>query len=213
MGFGGAAGRLIELGQRQRRAQFEAARALLLRDGDGGQERFFRRRGVGGVALAAGYRRAPDAVRLRMRDSPCDRTSPALRRGSRERGRDRPLQLRPRPAQSSTTHRTTEYFVRAASRPRGACPRALRRAHRSQRSSTPGETRQMRHHIASSCSRARLASSNVFGVARAWSPRIRSNRAAMHFSKREHADMGQARKPSLHAFDKRNRAIDLAERP
>jgi len=35
----------------------------------------------------------------------------------------------------------------------------------------------------------------------------------MHFSKCEHADMGQARKPSLHAFDERNRAIDLAERP
>ena len=52
MGFGGAAGRLIELGERKRRAQFEAARALLLRDRDGGQESFFRRRGVGGVALS-----------------------------------------------------------------------------------------------------------------------------------------------------------------
>ena len=48
VGFGGAAGRLIELGQRKRRAQFEAARALLLRDGDGGQESVFRGRGVGG---------------------------------------------------------------------------------------------------------------------------------------------------------------------
>ena len=35
MGVGGAGGRLIEFGQRQRRAQFEAARGLLLRDGDG----------------------------------------------------------------------------------------------------------------------------------------------------------------------------------
>ena len=51
VGVGGAVGRLIELGERKRGAQFEAARALLLRDGDGGQEGFFRRRGVGGVAL------------------------------------------------------------------------------------------------------------------------------------------------------------------
>jgi len=35
-GFSGAAGRLIKLRQRQRRAQFEAARSLLLRDRDGG---------------------------------------------------------------------------------------------------------------------------------------------------------------------------------
>jgi hypothetical protein len=48
VGFGGTAGRLIEPGERQHRAQFEAARALLLRDGDGGQEGFFRRRGLAG---------------------------------------------------------------------------------------------------------------------------------------------------------------------
>ena len=51
VGVGGAAGRLVELGERERRAQFEAARALLLRDGDGGPERFFRGRGVGRIAL------------------------------------------------------------------------------------------------------------------------------------------------------------------
>ena len=38
MSFDGAAGRLVELRQRQRRAQFETARTLLLRDGDGGQK-------------------------------------------------------------------------------------------------------------------------------------------------------------------------------
>ena len=51
MGVGEAAGRLVELGERQSGAQFEAARALLLRDRDGGQEGFFRGRGVGGIAL------------------------------------------------------------------------------------------------------------------------------------------------------------------
>ena len=49
--FGGAGGRLVEFGERQCGAQFEAARPLLLRDGDGGQESLFRRRGIGGVAL------------------------------------------------------------------------------------------------------------------------------------------------------------------
>ena len=59
VGFGGAAGRLVELGERKRRAQFEAARALLLRDGDGGQEGFFCRRGVGGVALQQDFAARP----------------------------------------------------------------------------------------------------------------------------------------------------------
>ncbi len=144
MGLDGAVGRLVELRQRERRAQFEAARALLLRDGDGGQEGLFCRRGIGGVALAAGFRRAPDAVPLRTRDSPCGRPSPALRRGLRERGRDRPPQLQPQPAQSSIARRTTERSVRAAARRRGACHRAQRRFRRSQRSPNPRETRRMR---------------------------------------------------------------------
>ena len=41
MRFGGAAGRVIELGERKRRAQFEAASLLRLRDGDGGEEGLF----------------------------------------------------------------------------------------------------------------------------------------------------------------------------
>ena len=40
--------------------------------------------------VSAGFRRAPDAVRLRMCDSPSDRQSPALRRGWQRRGLDRP---------------------------------------------------------------------------------------------------------------------------
>jgi hypothetical protein len=41
VGVHGAGGRLIHLGERERRLQAEAARALLLRDSDGGLERFF----------------------------------------------------------------------------------------------------------------------------------------------------------------------------
>ena len=59
MGFGEAACRLIEPGEREGRAQFEAARALLPRDGDGGQEGFFRRRGVGRVALQQRFASRP----------------------------------------------------------------------------------------------------------------------------------------------------------
>jgi hypothetical protein len=44
-----AVGGLVELGQRQRGAQLEAAGILLLRDGDGGEEGGFGGGGVGGV--------------------------------------------------------------------------------------------------------------------------------------------------------------------
>ena len=50
MGFDGAGGGLIEFRQLQRRQQAEAARALLLRDGDGGLVGFFGRGGVRGIA-------------------------------------------------------------------------------------------------------------------------------------------------------------------
>ena len=40
---------MVEFGQRQRRAQFEAAGGLLLRDGDGSKESLFRRQGIRGV--------------------------------------------------------------------------------------------------------------------------------------------------------------------
>ena len=64
VGVGGAAGRLVELGERQRGAQFEAARALLLRDSDGGQEGVFRGRGVGGVALQQHFAARPMQFRF-----------------------------------------------------------------------------------------------------------------------------------------------------
>ena len=51
MGVGGAVARLTELRQRQRRAQLETLRFLLLRDGDSGEEGFLGRRRVGRVAF------------------------------------------------------------------------------------------------------------------------------------------------------------------
>ena len=44
VGVDGAAGRLVQFGERERGAKFEAARGLLFRDGDGGPERLLRRR-------------------------------------------------------------------------------------------------------------------------------------------------------------------------
>ena len=55
VGVGGAAGRLVEFRERERRAQFEAARALLLRDSDRGLERFLCGRGVGGIAFQQNF--------------------------------------------------------------------------------------------------------------------------------------------------------------
>ena len=51
VGFGGAAGRLVELGERERREQLEASRALVLRDGDGGPIGVFAGDWRGGIAL------------------------------------------------------------------------------------------------------------------------------------------------------------------
>jgi hypothetical protein len=59
VGVGGAGGRLVKLRKRHRRAQFEAARALLVGDGDGSQESLFRRCGVGGVAFQQEFAARP----------------------------------------------------------------------------------------------------------------------------------------------------------
>ena len=55
---------MVEFGERQRRAQFEAARGLPLRDRDGGLERFLGGRRVSWVALQQHF--AADAVQLRF---------------------------------------------------------------------------------------------------------------------------------------------------
>ena len=63
MGVGDAIGRLIELRQRERRAQLEALCLLMLRNSDGGQERFLGRRLVSRIGLQEDF--AADAVALR----------------------------------------------------------------------------------------------------------------------------------------------------
>ena len=65
VGVGGAGGRLIELGERKRREQLVAARALLLRDGDGGLEGFLGGRRIGEVALQENF--AAQAINERVR--------------------------------------------------------------------------------------------------------------------------------------------------
>ncbi len=179
VGFGGAGGRLIELGERKRRAQFETARALLLRDGDGGQEGFFRRRGVGGIALEQDFAACPMQFRFE-RAMPVRRTSPALRPRSQGRDRDRPPALRPRRARSSSAHRTTERSVRA----RSSTPRRMFARPSLEGPGValaqPSKNTLNAQIMTSSCSCASRANSRAFAVARASLPRINSNIAAFN---------------------------------
>ena len=64
MSVHGTAPRLVELGERQRGAQFEAARPLLLCDADGGPQGFFGWRRVGGIAQQQHF--SADAMELRF---------------------------------------------------------------------------------------------------------------------------------------------------
>jgi hypothetical protein len=59
-----AVGRLVEFCERESGAQFETARALLFRDGDGGLKGFLGSRGVGGLALDQHF--AADAIQIRF---------------------------------------------------------------------------------------------------------------------------------------------------
>jgi hypothetical protein len=64
VGFGESGCRVIELRQRQRRAQFKTACALALRDGDSRLESCFGGRGVGGVALEQDFAAGPVEFRF-----------------------------------------------------------------------------------------------------------------------------------------------------
>ena len=57
-----------------------------------------------------------------------------------------------------------------------------RRARRVAAVAKPSRNTPNARHNGRSCSRARRASSNAFGAARAWSPRINSNMAACNFA-------------------------------
>jgi hypothetical protein len=64
MGLNGAGGRLIELGERERGAKLEAARALLTRDSDRSPEAFLSRGKVSRVALEQHF--AADSMQFRF---------------------------------------------------------------------------------------------------------------------------------------------------
>ena len=213
MGVGGAAGRLVELGERQRRAQFEAARALLLRDGDGGQEGFFRGRGVGGVALEQDFAARPMQFRFERAIAQCGRHVASAssriamaRSGSPARASASASAIFKSPSKIRT-------FCSRRARRRGACPRARSPSAPLAAVAQPSRNTPNARHKGRSCSRARRAS--LEGVRRGarGSPRINSNMAACILPKGERADMGEVRDPRLHAVNERNRAIDLAERP
>ena len=64
VGVGAAVGRAVKLRERQRGAQFEAARLLMLGDGDRGLQGLLGRRGIRGVPLQQNL--GADAVHLRF---------------------------------------------------------------------------------------------------------------------------------------------------
>jgi hypothetical protein len=64
VGVGATVDQLIEFGERKRRAQFEAPRALVLGDGDSGLKGFLRRRKVVGIALYQSF--SADAMQFRF---------------------------------------------------------------------------------------------------------------------------------------------------
>ena len=133
-----------ELGERQRRAQFKAARALLLCDRDGGQECVFCGRRVAGVELQEDSAARPMQFRFESSENPGGRTSPALRRGWRRRGRDRPPGLGlsqsnlQEPVEPQNVLFAQEFLLRAA------YPRARRWAGRCAKPPNPAETLRMR---------------------------------------------------------------------
>ena len=179
VGVGGAGGRLVEFGQRQRGAQFEAARRLAAsrRRWRSGSV-FARARGWRGRASAAISPRDPMQLRFERAIARSGRLSPALRRGWRRRGLDRPLGLRPRPARFSRGRRTSGCSAaRSCSTPRRMSVESV-----GGRAGSRGRPTLEKHAECAqqgrSCSRARRASSKTFVRARAWSPRINSNMAA-----------------------------------
>ena len=165
MRFSGAGGRLGVFGQRQRSAQFEAARALLLlrRRCRGSGKPSPGGRGIGGIAREQDFCLAPDAAPPRMRGFPrrsdvasaSSRTARA-RSGSPARASASANAI----FKSPLNHRT--FCSRSNSTPRrmSSSPPAGRAVARS-RPTWCRNTPNARHR-GRSCSRASRASSRVF---------------------------------------------------
>ena len=197
MGVDGAAGRLVEFGERERRAQFEAARRLaalrrrwrsgtLLRQAPGWRSR-----------ASAAFRRGRDAVRRRMCDGRSVRTSPALRRGRRVARSTSPARasasasaiLRSPSNRTFCSRRSSAPRRMSSSPPLGAPLSALARPSRKSRVRSPHRqimlARESGEFEPRSARRARR------------SPRISSNTASVHSPVCVRADMGEARDPRL----------------
>ena len=205
VGVGGTGGRLVELGQRERRAQFETARCLLLRDGDGGLEGFLRRGEAGGIALEQDF--AADAMQFcfecaiagavhgRQRfvedgDGAAGIARPGFSLG--QRNLNQPVEQQ-NVLFAQQLDAATHVLEPAAGRvARCGRPALEKHAHARQRFR--------------SYWRASRASSKALGAAREWSPRINSNSAACIFPIRVRTDMRDARDPRLGVVDEGNRA-------
>ena len=212
MGVAGATGRSVQFRKRERSAQFEAARPLSLRDGDGGQEGVLGRRGADGVALQQELAARP--MQLRFERAIADAVG---RRQRLVEDRDGAawiaragLSLSQRDLQEPVENQDVLFAKlldaaahvqevgadRAALSGRPALEKYAEGAKQGQvmLACEPGEFESIRRG-------AGLVATHQFEQGR------------VHSSKRERADMGEVRDPRLHAVDERNRAIDLAERP
>ena len=178
MGVGGAAGRLIELRERERRAQFEAARSLLLaRPRSLSGRRLPQSRGWLGRVLSRISPRARCSSASNAREpvrSTADNASssmatarsasPARASASASAIFNSPSKYRTFCSRSSSTPR------RMSASPSAGAPLAA--------VAQPSRNTPNAPCMGRSCSRARRTSSNTFGATRACSPRINSNKAA-----------------------------------
>ena len=185
---------------------------MLLRDGDGGLERFFGRRRVGGIALEQHF--AADAMQLgveRAMADPFARRQRFVEDGERavdvaragfglgKRNLDEPV-VDQNVLLAQKFGAAAHVLEPAAGAPLSACAK-------------PSRNIPNARHSGRSCSRASRASSTAFGAARERSPRISSNMAACIFP---YARVPIWARPAIRASaspNEGNRALDVAQRP
>jgi hypothetical protein len=210
--FGEASGRLVELGERQRGAQFEAARGLLLCDRDGGEEGLFRGRGIGGVACEQHFAAHPMQLRFeRAVACAAGRRQRFVEDGDGAIGIARPrFDLGQRDLQEPVEQQNVlfaQQFDAAAHVLEPATERAARSGHPTLE----------KHAVRAKQGQVMLArEAGEFEGVRRGARCVATHQfeqSRLQSSNRERDDMGEVHDPRLHAVDKRNRAIDFAERP
>ena len=175
--------------------------------------RLLRRRGIGGVALQQDFAARPMQFRFERAVAECGRTSPALRRGSRWRGRGSPARAsasasaifkRPSNSQNVLFAQLLDAAAHVLEPVAGAPPAAV---------AQPSRNAPNAPYMVISCSRASRASSNAFGAARTGrGASIRTGPSAF-LHKARMPIWVTVRDPKLGPVNEGNRAIDLAERP